>query len=131
DLDHGNAAGQLRETLLELLAVPVRIGVVDLIPDLADAGLDVAVLTGPLDDRRLVLRHDDLARAAEHLEVEVLELDAELVRHDLAAGEDRHVLEHRLAAVPEAGSLHSGSLDRATHLVHDERRERFALDVLG
>ena len=47
------------------------------------------------------------------------------------AGEDRDVLQHRLAAVAEAGGLHRGAAERAADLVHDERGERLALDVLG
>ncbi len=43
DLDDGHAAGQLGEALLELLAVPVRVGVVDLATDLGDATLEVLV----------------------------------------------------------------------------------------
>ena len=35
DLDHGDAAGQLREALLELLAVEVGVGVLDLAPSAA------------------------------------------------------------------------------------------------
>ena len=41
DLDDRHAAGQLRETLLELLAVVVGVGVVDLGADLVDPALDV------------------------------------------------------------------------------------------
>ena len=48
-----------------------------------------------------------------------------------AAGEDRHVLEHRLAAVAEAGRLDGDRRERAADLVHDEGGERLALDVLG
>ena len=40
DLDHGNAAGELGETLLELLAVIVAGGVLDLLADRFGAGLD-------------------------------------------------------------------------------------------
>ena len=54
-LDDGNATGQLRETLLELLAVPVGIGAIDLLADLLDACLDVGVGSVTLDDRRVVL----------------------------------------------------------------------------
>ena len=47
----------------------------------------------------------------------------------LAAGQGRDVLEHRLAAIAEAGRLHGRRLQRAAQLVDDERRERFTLDV--
>ena len=41
DVDHGDAAGQLRETLLQLLLVVVRGRLLDLPLDQLDAGLDV------------------------------------------------------------------------------------------
>jgi hypothetical protein len=44
DLDDGHAAGQLGQALLQLLAVPVAVGVVDLGLDLVDAADDVVVL---------------------------------------------------------------------------------------
>ena len=90
-----------------------------------------ALRAGTLDDRRLVLGDDDLAGAAEQVEADVLELEADLLGDDLAAGEDRHVLEHRLAALAEAGGLDGDRLERAADLVDDERGERLALDVLG
>ena len=49
---------------------------------------------------------------------------------ELAAGEDRDVLKHRLAAIAEARSLHRRDLEAAAQLVDDERRDRLALDVL-
>ena len=55
DLDHGHAAGQLGQALLELLAVPVRVGVVDLALDLGDAALHVLGGAGALDDGGVVL----------------------------------------------------------------------------
>ena len=47
DLDDGNAAGQLGEALLELLAIPVRVGVVDLGADLSDTAIDVGRVPAP------------------------------------------------------------------------------------
>src|SRR5690606_15304467 len=46
DLDHGNAAGQLGEALLELLAIELGIGVLDLRLDLLDPALDRVGVTG-------------------------------------------------------------------------------------
>ena len=47
DLDDGDAAGELRQTLLELLTVPVGVGVLDLPLDLGDAALDVGFARRP------------------------------------------------------------------------------------
>ena len=44
---------------------------------------------------------------------------------------DRDVLEHGLAAIAEARRLDGRDLQRAAQLVDDERRERFAVHVLG
>ena len=131
DLDDGDAAGELGEALLELLAVEVRVGVLDLGLDLVDAALDRVGVAGAVDDRGRVLGDDDAARAAELRELRVLELEAHLLGDDLAAGEDGDVLEHPLAAVAEARRLDGDAGERAAQLVDDERRERLALDVLG
>src|SRR5262249_16350577 len=68
DANDGDAARQFRQTLLELLAIPVGIGVFDLALDLRDAALDVGFSTRALDDGRVVLRHRDLAGPAEHVD---------------------------------------------------------------
>ena len=52
-------------------------------------------------------------------------------RDRLAAGQDRDVLQHGLAAIAEARSLHRRDLEAAAQLVDHERGERLALDVLG
>src|SRR5262249_23467242 len=55
DADHRDAARELGETLLELLAVVVRGRLLDLRLDLGDARLDVGLLAGAVDDRRVLL----------------------------------------------------------------------------
>jgi hypothetical protein len=92
--------------LLELLAIVVGRRVLDLLADRRDAAFDVGLLAGAVDDRRVVLVDDDALAPAEIGERDVLELDAELFGDGLAAGEDRDVLQHLLAAVAEARRLH-------------------------
>ena len=89
------------------------------------------LLARPVDDRGVFLLDADALGLAEHLDGHVLELDAEIFRDQRASGEDRDVLEHRLAAVAEAGGLDGCDLEAAAQLVDDERRERLAVDVLG
>ena len=129
DLDDGDAADQLGQPLLQLLAVVVRGGVLDLRADLLDAALDRLGLAGALDDRRVVLVDRDLLGAAEVLDLDVLELDAEVFRDRAAAGQRGDVLEHGLAAVTEARRLDGGGLQRATQLVDDQRGQGLAVDV--
>src|SRR5207247_9018944 len=55
DLDDRDAADQLGQALLQLLTVVVRGGLLDLGADLLHARLDVGLLAGAIDDRRVVL----------------------------------------------------------------------------
>src|SRR5262249_60097233 len=85
---------------------------------------------GAVDGRRRVLVDDHAAGVTELRDLRVLELEAHLLGDHLAAGEDRDVLEHPLAAVAEAGRLDGDGLEGAAELVYDDGGERLALDVL-
>src|SRR5439155_20098194 len=104
DLDDRNATGQLGQPLLQLLAVVVGVALLDLGADLVDPALDLLGVAGTLDDGGLVLGGGELANLAEVVQRRVLELEADGLGDDLAAGQDRDVLQHRLAAVTEARS---------------------------
>src|SRR5690606_7321583 len=54
-LDDGDAAGELGQAFLELLAIVVAGGALDLRADLLGAGVDVLLLAGAFDDQRVVL----------------------------------------------------------------------------
>src|SRR5262245_146336 len=131
DVDHRDAARELGETLLQLLAVVVGGGLVDLPLDLGDTTLDVGALAGALDDRGVLLVDHDPLGAAQVLDPHVLELDAEVLGDQLAGGEDRDVLHHGLAAVTEARRLDRAHREGAAQLVHHQGGERLTLDLLG
>src|SRR5262249_25152779 len=111
DADHRDAAGELGQPLLQFLTIVVGGGFLDLRLDLRDAGLDVGLLAGAADDRGVLLVDRDLLGAAQHVEGDVLELDAEILGDRLAAGQDSDVLQHRLAAIAEARSFDGGDLE--------------------
>src|SRR5215203_7563303 len=77
DADDRHAARELRQTFLEFLTVVVRGGLLDLRLDLGDAALDIVALAGTVDDRGVLLLDAHALRTPEHLERDVLELDAE------------------------------------------------------
>ena len=60
--------------------------------------------------------------------VESLSTTTLRARPELRQGD---VLEHALAPIAEARSLHRDSLEGATQLVDHDRRERLALDILS
>ena len=131
DADQGHAAGELGQPLLELLLVVLALGLLDLAAKLVDPPLDVGLLAGTLDDRGAVLVDLDLLGLAELAELEVLQLQPQVLADHRAAGQDRHVAEHRLAAVAEAGGLDGADVEHAAQLVDDQGGQGLALDVLG
>src|SRR6202035_3036442 len=129
DADHRDAARELGQTLLQLLAVVVRGGFLDLRLDLRHACLDVGLLAGAVDDGGVLLVDHHLLGATEHGERDVLHLDAEIFRDRLTAGQNRDVLQHRLAAIAEARSLDGRDLQTATQTVDDQGGKSFAFAV--
>src|SRR5712692_2683061 len=129
DADHRDAACELGQTLLQLLTVVVRGGFLDLRLDLVDPRLDVGLLAGAVDDGGVLLVDHHLLGATEHGERDVLHLDAEIFRDRLTTGQHRDVLQHGLAAIAEARSLHGRDLEATTQTVDDEGGESFAFDV--
>ena len=111
DVDYGHTAGQLGQTLQELLVVVVAGSLLNLGLDLTHAGLDHVAVALAADDSGVVLVDGDFLALAEHREVGILELVALLLADDGATGEDGDVLEHLLAAVAEAGGLDGGNGD--------------------
>src|SRR4029450_7843697 len=81
DLDHADAAGQLGQPLLQLLAVPVGVGVLDLGLDLGHPAVDRVVLAGALDDRGAVLGDHDPAGRAEYVQPDLVQLEPDLWGH--------------------------------------------------
>jgi len=97
DADHRDAASELGETLLQLLAVIVRRRLLDLALDLRNPALDFLLLAGAVDDRRVLLLDAHALGAAELSERDVLELDPKVLGDHLTGGEDGDILEQSLA----------------------------------
>src|SRR5579883_1636499 len=131
DADHCDAAGQLGQPLLQLLAIVIGCRLLDLRLDLGNAGFNIGLLAGAVDDGRVLLLDHHLLGAPEHVKRDVLELDAEILADRLPAGEDRDILQHGLAAITEAGRLDGRDLEAAAQLVHHQGCQRLAFDFLG
>ena len=108
--DLSDAAHQLRQALLQLLAIVVGRGLLDLSAELLDAAFDVSALAGALDDGGVVLVDGDLLGLAEVLQLHVLKLDAQVLGNGLAARQDGDVFQHGLAAIAKARRLHRAAL---------------------
>src|SRR5580692_10345779 len=129
DFDDGYATDQFRQPLLQLLAVVVAGGLVDLAANFFYAAFDFSVLALAFDHRGVVFVDGDLLGLAEIADLNVLELNAEIFSDGLAAGQDSDILQHGFAEIAEAGSLDGRDLQRAAQFVDDEGGERFAFHV--
>src|SRR5690606_36946644 len=130
DLDDGYAAGQLRQPLLQLLAIEVGRRLFQLAADLSDTRVNVVIVACAVNDDRDLLGDANLTCRTELLNRSPLEVEAELFGNDLTARQRRDIAQHRLAAVAEARCLNRNARERAAQLVDDQRRLRFAFDVL-
>ena len=91
NVDHGNTSGQLSQTLLQLLAVIVGSGFLDLTADLLNATLDVRSFTGPLDDNGVFLVNRYALGPTEIRKLNVLQLDSMIFGDALSTGKDSNV----------------------------------------
>src|SRR5206468_12704314 len=89
----------------------------DLSANLFHAPFYGRALTAAFDDGRVVLVDDDLFRRAEILNLDVLQLDAEIFRDRTALGEGCDIVQHRLPAIAEARGFYCRRLQRAPRLV--------------
>src|SRR3984885_1778509 len=131
DADYRDAAREFCEPLLELLPIVIRGGLLDLCLDLSNACLDFVLLAGTADDCGVLLIDHHFLSPAEHIDGDVLELDAEIGGDHGASTKDCDVLKHRLATIAEAGRLDGRDLEAAAQLVDHEGRKRLALHVLS
>ena len=113
--DYRNAACQLRQSLLQLLAVEIRGGLLDLLADLGNSGVDVALLAKAVNDDGVLL----------------LNLDGFCVGDYGTAGQDCDILQHLFSSVAVAGSLNRNYVEGASQLVDDQSGQSLALHVLG
>ena len=113
DFDDCHTADEFRQTLLQLLAVVVRRGLFDLRAQCLHTAFDVGVFAVAFDEGRVVLVNRHLLGAAQIFELDVLQLDAEVFRDDLAARQDGDVFEHRFTTITEARSFDGSDVERA------------------
>jgi hypothetical protein len=110
DLDHGHTAGELGDALLQLLAVVVGGGLLDLGADLLDAGLDVGLGAGAVDDGGVFLGDLDLLGGAQVVQGGLLQRQADLLGDHLAPVRMAMSCSMALRRSPKPGALTAETL---------------------
>src|SRR5690606_20400222 len=100
-------------------------------PDLFDARLQCIRLATPADDGGGILVDDHALCAAQLLDTDIFQPDADFFRNYLSPGQYSDVLEHGVATVAEAGRLDRAVAERAAQMVDAAARQRRAFGVLG
>ncbi len=96
-----------------------------------DASLDLLLLAGTFDHRRIILVDLDLLGSPQIAELDIFQLDAQVLEDGPAAGEDSQVFQHGLATVAVSRCLDGRAFERATQLVDHQRRQGLAFNFLG
>ncbi len=129
--DNCHAACQLRKPLLKLLPVEVGCGLLDLLLDLSDPGLNLILLALAVHDHSVLLLHLHGLCMAQHIHGGVLQLIAQVGTDHSAACEDGDILQHILPSVAVAGSLHSHYIEGAAELVDDQSGQSLPFHILS
>src|SRR5690606_20122181 len=129
DLNLGHTAGELGEPLLELLAIVIAVGRVDLCANLIRAARDGVLGSSATHQGGVVARDDRLLYGAKVVGLDRFELDPKVFEDGVATAEDGDVAEHRLATAAVAGGFDGTAVDDAAHLVDDQGRQGLAIDI--
>ena len=130
DLDDGDAADELRQPLLQLLAVVVRGRVLDLRADLLRRGLRWP--TARRAPSTIVVLSLSIVTFFALPRSSILMFSSLMPRSSVMARPPVRIAMSSSMALrrsPKPGRLDGRDLQRAAQLVDDERRERFAIDV--
>src|SRR5258708_9596396 len=131
DIDYSDTPGELGQTLLQLFAIIVPSGFLDLTPDLVNSALDIFGRTFALNYRRVFFVDGHALGSAQIIQRDVFELDPKVLGYTPAARQDCNVFQHRLAPVTESRGLNSRDLKRATQLVYHQGGKCFAFHIFG
>ncbi len=129
NLDHGNTASQLGQTLLQLLTVVVGRSVFNLLADLVNASFDISLGASAVNNSGVVFVDLHALGLTQVLQGSGFQAQAHFFADHGTTGQDGDVLQHGLATVAEARCLHSSNLDDAAHVVDNQSRQRFAFNV--
>ena len=132
NLDDGNTARKLGQTLLELLLLVLGGGGIghnatDLLATLSDSVL----ATLAVQEDGVLLCDGDSTSGTEHVGGSLLELDIEVIAEDRTVGQDSKIAKDGLAVVTEARSLDGCDLELATELVENADSKSLTVDVLS
>ena len=131
DADHTDAADEVGKSLLELLAVPVRLDLLDLATKVLGARIHGGAIASTLEDGGVFLGDHHALGAAQLVEADGVQAQAHLLGDQRGTGQYGDVGEDGCAPVTERGGLHGDGRECTTHSVHHQGCQSLGLHVLG
>ena len=131
NFQHGNAADELGEALLNALLLIFRIFGIEHIAQLLASRIDAFLGAFAADNHGFDAAHLDPRGLPQMIEVKVFELVALVLIDQHAAGEYGDIIENGASAIAEQRCLYGDDVQAAAQLVHDQAAQRLALDILG
>ena len=119
DFDYGNTAGQFCQAFLQFFLIKLGRGFRNLGFNLFYTGFDFRFLAAAVHDGGQFFAYANLACAAQVFHGSAVQFAAHFFTDYGSAGEDSNILQHGFAAVAEAGSLNSHSLEGAAQFVYN------------
>ena len=131
DADLGNAASQLGQPFLQLLAVVVAVHRFDLTTNLSDASFNCFLLASSPNHHGFLGGKPQFLYPTQVGQLDALQVNAAVLENRVGAGQRGDVTQDSLTAIAVTRSLYGRYLQNAPHLVDHQRRECFAIDILG
>ena len=129
DVDLGDTASQLGQTLFQLLFVVVAGSVFDLATNLIDTSLDVAAFTSTFDHGRVVLIDQHLFGTTKIGNCQSFQFFTQSFEDGSSTSQHGNVFHHRFAAIAVARSFNSTHVQRATQTVDNQRLQCLAVNI--
>ena len=129
DFQHGNPAGQLAQTFLQLLAVIIGSRLFDFFFNLRLACFNRRFVAGTVNNRRIIFGNDNPLGRTQHINCRILKLHTQLFGNNLSAGQNCQILQNSLSSVAKAWSLNRADFQAASDTIDNQRRQSFAVNI--
>ena len=117
NLDDTNSTSKLCYALLQLLAIPLRVGGSEFIANLVNAICNFSLISCAIDDRGCIFGDNNATRLTKKIKRYLIKLEADLRSDDLTTGQDRNILQHCLAAIAKTRGFNSGRSECSAHAI--------------
>ncbi len=129
--DHGHAAGQLGQALLQLLAVVVAGAVVNFGFDLVDTTTNGPFVAGTTDNGGIIFGRGNFVGTAQIIKRGGIKFASHFFGDDGATGQNSNILQHSFAAITKARSFDGQHVKGAAQFVQDQGSQGLAINIFG